>query len=240
MKTFVEGTVRGTGKREDLTKMEIWVRKTKANGLPYVLGKQIEIRLRIADSWYDAKIHSTLRNPEVWISPKLTGHNREPRKLADVLSGAGFLKNEKVFLEVDGTTITVLKHDVGQIARSPLIPEEVLDAEHLREGAISVIQVNAYERNREAREQCLAHYGTSCCICGFSFEATYGEVAREYIHVHHLRELSMIGGEYVVDPVEDLRPVCPNCHAVLHLRRPAFSIAEVRTFLRQSGTRNSS
>jgi predicted HNH restriction endonuclease len=29
----------------------------------------------------------------------------------------------------------------------------------------------------------------------------------------------------------DLRPVCPNCHAVLHHRVPAFSIEEVRTFL---------
>jgi predicted HNH restriction endonuclease len=37
--------------------------------------------------------------------------------------------------------------------------------------------------------------------------------------------------EYVVDPVADLRPVCPNCHAVLHSRRPAYSIEEVRGLL---------
>jgi predicted HNH restriction endonuclease len=43
--------------------------------------------------------------------------------------------------------------------------------------------------------------------------------------------LSEIGGEYIVDPVADLRPVCPNCHAVLHRRIPAYSIEEVRVFL---------
>ena len=44
---------------------------------------------------------------------------------------------------------------------------------------------------------------------------TNGREAEGYIHVHHLRGLSDVGGEYVVDPVNDLRPVCPNCHAVL-------------------------
>ena len=52
-----------------------------------------------------------------------------------------------------------------------------------------------------------------------------------FIHVHHLRQLSEIRKEYLVDPIKDLRPVCPNCHAVLHLRNPAYSIEEVLAFL---------
>jgi hypothetical protein len=31
-----------------------------------------------------------------------------------------------------------------------------------------------------------------------------------------------------VDPVADLRPVCPNCHAVIHLGGACRSIDEVR------------
>jgi 5-methylcytosine-specific restriction protein A len=62
------------------------------------------------------------------------------------------------------------------------------------------------------------------------FEQCYGEVAKGFIHVHHLRPLSEIGEEYEVDPIADLRPVCPNCHAVLHLRVPAYSIEEVMNF----------
>ena len=36
------------------------------------------------------------------------------------------------------------------------------------------------------------------------------------IHVHHLKSLAEIGHSYQVDPIKDLMPVCPNCHAVIH------------------------
>ncbi|HUY33445.1 MAG TPA: HNH endonuclease [Pirellulales bacterium] len=123
-----------------------------------------------------------------------------------------------------------------------LLPEEISATTALVEGAFCRVTVNAYERNPEARRRCLEHYGSNCIICGFNFGAVYGEVAEGYIHVHHLRPLSEIGGEYVVDPVEDLRPVCPNCHAVLHRpncqtvlhrRVEAYSIEEVIAFLRR-------
>ncbi len=113
-----------------------------------------------------------------------------------------------------------------------LLPEEIAATTSIVEGAVCRVSVNAYERSPEARRRCIEHHGTSCCICGFSFGVVYGAVAEGYIHVHHLRPLSNIRAEYVVDPVEDLRPVCPNCHAVLHRRIPAYSIEEVRTFLR--------
>lgn len=106
-------------------------------------------------------------------------------------------------------------------------PDEVLGSELLVEGAINRITVNAYERNPEARFRCITAHGSVCCICGFNFGAEYGPDAEGYIHVHHIRPLSEVGGEYVVDPIEDLRPVCPNCHAVLHLGERCRSIEEV-------------
>ncbi len=111
-------------------------------------------------------------------------------------------------------------------------PDEVVSPAPLVEGAVCRVTVNAYERNPEARRRCIAAHGTSCSICGFSFGAVYGEVAEGYIHVHHVRPLSEVAGEYEVDPVEDLRPVCPNCHAVLHLGGRCRSIEEVRELLR--------
>jgi hypothetical protein len=69
------------------------------------------------------------------------------------------------------------------------------------------------------------------CICRFDFAQAYGDAAEGLIHVHHLRALSEIGTEYRVDPVADLRSVCPNCHAVLHHRVPAYELDEVRDFL---------
>jgi len=113
------------------------------------------------------------------------------------------------------------------VVTDSVLAEEILQPSGLVEGAVRSITVNAYERNPQARRQCIDAHGTTCCICGFSFGAVYGEVADGYIHVHHLRPLSQVNGEYVVDPVKDLRPVCPNCHAVLHLGGECRSIEEV-------------
>jgi len=64
-----------------------------------------------------------------------------------------------------------------------------------------------------------------------NFAERYGEIGDRFIHVHHLREISSVGAEYVVDPVEDLRPLCPNCHAMAHRRKPALSVSELRSLL---------
>lgn len=116
---------------------------------------------------------------------------------------------------------------------TPLLPEEIDSTVVLTEGAVQRISVNAYERNAEARRRCIEHYGTCCCICRFDFGQVYGKVVVGLIHVHHLRPLSEIGEEYQVDYKKDLRPICPNCHAVVHRRIPAYSIEEVRAFLKQ-------
>jgi 5-methylcytosine-specific restriction protein A len=111
-----------------------------------------------------------------------------------------------------------------------LIPEEVNQSNYW-EGATQSITVNAYERDRVARALCIEHYGLSCVVCGFNFEEEYGMVAAGYIHVHHLVPLSQIGKKYRVDPVEDLRPVCANCHAVIHLRKKPYLPNEVTRFV---------
>ena len=102
------------------------------------------------------------------------------------------------------------------------------------EGALHRVVSSQYERNPAARLACIDHYGAICFVCGFSFEAAYGELGRGFIHVHHLQQLSEIGEEYQVDPIRDLRPVCPNCHAIIHRRRPIYSIEDVREFLSQA------
>jgi len=116
-------------------------------------------------------------------------------------------------------------------AERPIHAEEVSEADGYREGAVRQVKANAYERNPVARRRCIEHYGTACVVCGLAFEAKYGEIGAGFIHVHHLRPLSELGKEYHVDPIADLRPVCPNCHAMLHQQKPPFSIEELRAML---------
>lgn len=118
-------------------------------------------------------------------------------------------------------------------------PDEVGKAGYL-EGSTKTITVNAYERNPEAREKCIAHWGTNCAVCNFHFMLFYGELGRGYIHVHHLKPLSEIKEEYEVDPINDLMPVCPNCHSMLHKKRPSMSIEELRSLVATYGRRNGS
>lgn len=117
-------------------------------------------------------------------------------------------------------------------ATQKLYSDEVSETEILMEGAVRRTSVNAYERNPIARLRCIERYGTQCAVCGLSFETRYGEMGRDFIHVHHLRSVAEIGREYQVDPINDLRPVCPNCHAMLHRRSPPFTIEELRSMLR--------
>lgn len=118
----------------------------------------------------------------------------------------------------------------------PMLTEEVENPESYTEGAARTVTVNAYERNSQARAACIEYYGATCVGCGFDFGAAYGELAEGFIHVHHLVPLSEIRAEYEVDPIRDLRPVCPNCHAVIHLKRPALTIEQLKGCLQQ--TRN--
>jgi 5-methylcytosine-specific restriction enzyme A len=113
-------------------------------------------------------------------------------------------------------------------------PDELPSDGSFPEGSVVRAEVNRYERDARARAACLAHWGPRCSVCGLNFEECYGAIGRGFIHVHHLRELSSVGADYRVDPISDLRPVCPNCHAMLHRRRPALSIDELRTHLRSS------
>ena len=75
-------------------------------------------------------------------------------------------------------------------------------------------------------------------VCGFNFGKQYGLVAEGYIHVHHLRPLSEIKASHKVDPKEDFSPVCPNCHAVIHLKKTPFTLEEVRAMLARSAGRD--
>lgn len=100
------------------------------------------------------------------------------------------------------------------------------------EGGTSEAMRSYYKRNPKARADCLAHYGYSCVVCEFDFEKAYGSIGRKFIHVHHENEMALSGGqERVIDPIRDLKPVCPNCHAMLHQRTPALSIKELKDML---------
>ena len=101
------------------------------------------------------------------------------------------------------------------------------------EGKTKTVYVNIYERNSVARQKCIEHYGLSCQICHFNFEKKFGDLGKDFIHVHHKIDIASIGIEYSLNPITDLIPVCPNCHSMLHKRKPAYSIKKLKKLVKK-------
>ncbi|MCA9277243.1 MAG: hypothetical protein KDA29_14570 [Phycisphaerales bacterium] len=114
----------------------------------------------------------------------------------------------------------------------PSAGELLPDESEFVEGAMRQVLVDQYERNPAARRACIAHWGARCYCCDLSLCELYGEVANGFIHVHHVRKISTRGQAYKVDPVRDLRPLCPNCHAIVPLHEPPTDVDELRSVLR--------
>jgi hypothetical protein len=106
--------------------------------------------------------------------------------------------------------------------------EAVPDTAGYVEGAAARVAVTVYERCPEARAACIRHHGWQCAVCRIDLETVYGIAGWHLIEVHHIKPLSEIRVSYQVDPVRDLVPVCPNCHAVLHRTVPPMSIDQLR------------
>ncbi|HKO91239.1 MAG TPA: HNH endonuclease [Polyangiaceae bacterium] len=110
-------------------------------------------------------------------------------------------------------------------------PGEVTVAQRFEEGDMRTVQVDVRERNPAARRACIEHFGAACQVCGMDFAAAYGPIAEGFIHVHHINPLGNAMGVRELNPVRDLRPVCPNCHAMLHTEFPPVAIEKLKELI---------
>lgn len=107
----------------------------------------------------------------------------------------------------------------------------------LQEGRIRALVLSRVERNRRARSACLDHYGRRCSVCGFDPARVYGRQFVGVIHVHHLHPMSTTRGSRRVDPIRDLRPLCPNCHVAVHQRQRPWSVQHLRRLIKLARSR---
>ena len=135
-------------------------------------------------------------------------------------------------LDVARERLSQLDESAFPIPSRPDKPRTLGEVDEYREGAVERVLVNRFERDPKARAACIRHHGVKCKACGLDFEERYGEAARGFIHVHHTRPLSRMRASNRVDPKRDLVPVCPNCHAVLHLQDPPYDIEQLKVMIR--------
>ena len=100
------------------------------------------------------------------------------------------------------------------------------------EGAILQSVVKRRERNPRNRLLCIRIHGERCFACGSEPRMTYGD-AGSIIEVHHLEPLALLMESRPYDPRTDLVPLCPNCHRMVHTKRPIpLTMDDLKAILR--------
>jgi len=133
---------------------------------------------------------------------------------------------------LDALALTWSSRLLGAVlALMPLEPVQT-EPQGEAEGGAQQILVTRYERSHINRAACIEIHGARCKVCNFDFAAVYGEIGEGFIEVHHIEPVSGIAPGTIIDPAKDLAPVCPNCHAMVHRRKPPYSIDELRSILK--------
>jgi hypothetical protein len=196
------------------------------NRFAYVTHRKRSVRLEV---WFASSPDLKLRFPELDVRPR-----------SETSGGwKGFDSRFYVDTELqakEAANLLILTSKSGEThldKHSSIFPDEVTKEKDLWEGSVRTVTINAIERNAEARKCCISHYGAKCFVCGFSFVEKYGPSLDGFIHVHHLRLLSQVNEKYKVDPIADLVPICPNCHAAIHSVNPPYSPNQLRAMLQE-------
>lgn len=151
-------------------------------------------------------------------------------QLAAWLDGHGVSLSRKTFEGTGG--IYVRRGATSLSSLRPRGEEQEEAQEAFYEGAPVEVWQTKYERDPRARKACLDHHGYACRVCLMDFEARFGSIGRAFIHVHHIHPLSLIGSRRRVDPIVDLVPLCPNCHAMIHKLPLPQTVEALRARLR--------
>lgn len=105
------------------------------------------------------------------------------------------------------------------------------------EGRVLTRMHRIRERNpklvKQVKNNVLKKYGKLFCFaCYFDFAEKYGEAGKGLIDVHHTKPIHTLG-EHSKTKIEDLVLLCPNCHRVVHAKRPWLSLDELISLVRQ-------
>lgn len=171
----------------------------------------------------DAEVMDVLREEYPYRTDRSKHPNNKRRKFQAISLHRGYarnlkkvgIRNEQHAAEILARIDRAMRKNPKQAPNDFQFPEELNSNETYAEGLAFQVTVNRYERDPKARELCLKAYGYRCHCCKKTMEEVYGPVGKHVIHVHHELELSS-GGKRNTDPTRDLKPICPNCHAIIH------------------------
>lgn len=134
----------------------------------------------------------------------------------------------------------------GSKARPMLNSAKIYYSENdtVQEGSSSEKKTVAKQRYKELRDIAINYYkGQSadkklrCHVCDFCFEDVYHDLGIDFIEIHHEKPLFQYPDQgieqYISEAVKNVKPVCSNCHRMLHRNRKEepLSIEDLRKII---------
>lgn len=113
----------------------------------------------------------------------------------------------------------------------------------ISEGEKVISERQVYTRSMRLREAAIKYYSRDgmivCQACKFDFQATYGDLGRGFIEIHHVKPIFMYESEDMEKRLQDalgnVVPLCSNCHRMVHRRRGrVMPIVELTELIRSS------
>ncbi|WP_320151031.1 HNH endonuclease [uncultured Tolumonas sp.] len=139
------------------------------------------------------------------------------------------MQGDSLFIYDDMPMNKDLKPSTGNIDPEGIIKQEI---EHqYEEGARQLREALYFKRNTKLVMEAKNHYGYICQSCGFNFKETYGELGANYIECHHKNPLSERDTE-LYSTISDIDILCSNCHRMIHRKKPALKIDELKSMIK--------
>ena len=105
-------------------------------------------------------------------------------------------------------------------------------------GVVEIANRHARQRSKALRDAAVEYYTRNgrieCHACLLEFSRHYEAIGKNYIEIHHLNPICEYEGEVKIDlddSIKEVRPLCANCHRVVHLHKPILTIKAVQDAL---------
>jgi hypothetical protein len=149
--------------------------------------------------------------------------------------GAGVRIAQGLYLgKLTNRLVEIFDVYTGRAAASTTVAEVETSIKEYYEGESYRRERTFFARNTALRNDAIKTYGLRCAVCSFHFGEAYGLAGEGFIEVHHLEPVSMIAqkaGAQLSTSINDVRPLCANCHRMAHRRQPPFSVAELKAMI---------
>ncbi|MBR2101992.1 MAG: HNH endonuclease [Prevotella sp.] len=185
-------------------------------------GMDAEILAGRTDTYFSQKVRN-LKSHDTLVKRDFASNYEDGFRLTT--AGAAYVKEHKDaidYLMTDDFNYDDVKSALEEISIRPsVLPLE----EIISEGKTITRCVQTHERSSRLRMIAIENFThnkvISCDCCGFNFHSFYGpNYGVDCIEIHHIKPIFLYEGvsfeQTVANALQNLLPVCPNCHRVIH------------------------